>query len=241
MSIMKNIKAVLAFIFVIISFSTYAQRKYFEVVPEKNEVTGGYIGKVLPVDDPEYVKLAYPGKTKEQLYDAVMNYVKSHPGLKLDYNNDTKKTFLAYRDFATIGDKKKCAADIVSLTYIGVVTDLKDTLLVSYSRASRIFSTVFDAKLVISPGNDVVSEGDAPFNEYQFAVPADGKAQSSIAPYGGLVGAATSHRINYKLAYPESVFDSNGKIINPTNKKVIEDFFDGYILDLKDYLDKNLK
>lgn len=238
---MKNIKAALVFAFILSSFGAKAQGKYFEVITEKNEITGGYVGKVRPLNDPEYVKLAYPGKTKEQLYDAVVNYVKSHSGLKLDYTNDVKKTFLAYRDFATIGDKKKCGADLVSLTYIGVVTDLKDTLLVSYSRASKIFSTIFDAKLVISPGNDVVSEGDVPFNEFQFVLPAAGRTQSSIAPNGGLIGIATSRKINYKLAYPESVFDANGKILNPGNKKIIEDFFDGYVTDLKNYLDKHLK
>jgi hypothetical protein len=238
---MKNIKAVLFLIFILSSLCTNAQGRYFEVIPQKNEGIGGYLGKVQPINDPEYVKLAYPGKTKEQLYDAVVSYVKSHSGLKLDYTNDTKKTFLAYRDFATIGDKKKCAADLVSLAYITVVTDLKDTLLVGYSRASKIFSTIFDARLVISPGNDVVSENDVPFNEYQFVLPAAGRTQSSISPGGGLIGVATSRKVNYKLAYPESVFDPNGKILNPGNKKIIEDFFDGYIVDLKNYLDKNLK
>ncbi|WP_363440485.1 hypothetical protein [Chitinophaga ginsengisegetis] len=238
---MKNIRAALLFIFMLLSIDTNAQGIYFQVKPQIDESTGGYIGRVQPVDDVQYVKLAYPGKTKEQLYDAVVNYVKSHRGLKLDYTNDVKKTFLAYRDFATIGDKTKCGADLISLTYIGVVTDLKDTLLVSYSIASRIFATIFDAKLTISPGNDVVSENDVPFNEYKFVQPGAGRTQSSISPNGGLLGAATSRKINYKLAYPESVFDPNGKIVNPGNKKIIEDFFDGYIVDLKNYLDKNLK
>lgn len=237
---MKNISASLPFIFfILLSIGTNAQGRYFEIKPEINEATGGYIGKVQPVDDVEYVKIAYPGKTKEQLYDAVVNYVKSHRGLKLDYSNDAKKTFLAYRDFATIGDKKKCAADIISLTYIGVVTDLKDTLLVSYSRASKIFSTIFDAKLTISPGNDVVSENDAPFNEYKFIQPGAARGQRSISN-GGLITIAPAGK-NDKLAYPESIFDPNGKLVNPGNKKIMEEFFDGYIVDLKNYLDKNLK
>lgn len=239
---MKNILAVPPFLFIFLCSGLHAQERYFEVKPEINESAGGYIGKVQPTgDDPQYIKLAYPGKTKEQLYDAVVNYVKSHRGLKLDYTNDIKKTFLAYRDFATIGDKVKCGADLVSLTYIAVVTDLKDTLLVSYSRSSKIFSTIFDAKLVISPGNDVVSENDVPFNEYKFVQPGKGRTQSSISPGGGLLGAATSPNINNKLAYPESVFDANGKVVNPANKKIIEDFFNGYIVDLKNYLDKNVK
>lgn len=237
---MKKNRLVLPLAFMLISLGVNAQGRYFEIKPEINELTGTYVGKVQPIDDPQYVKLAYPGKTKEQLYDAVVSYVKSHQGLKLDYTNDTKKTFLAYRDFATIGDKSKCAADLVSLTYIGVVTDLKDTLLVSYSSSSKIFATIFDAKLVISPGNDVVSENDLPFNEYKFVLPGTGRTQSNIAP-GGLIGTVTSRKINYKLAYPESIFDANGKIVNSGNKKIIEDFFDGYVINLKDYLDKNLK
>lgn len=238
---MKIIKITSFFIFFVIASPASAQGKYFEVKLEKNQFSSGYIGKVLPIHDREYVKLAYPGKTKEQLYDAVLNYVKSHSGLKLEYSDNIKKTFLAYRDFATIGDKKKCSADLVSLAYIEVVTDVKDTLLVSYSPNSKIFSTIFDAKLLISPGNDVISEGDIPFNEYKFVQPEDGRTQSSISPNGGLLGAVTSRKINYKLAYPESIFDPGGKIVNSNNKKIIEDFFDGYILDLKNYLDKNLK
>lgn len=237
---MKNIKAAFPFIFMLLSIGTNAQGRYFEIKSEIDESTGEYFGNIRPINDPEYVALAYPGKTKEQLYDAVMNYVKSHRGLKLDYSNDTKKTFLAYRDFATIGDKKKCAADLVSLTYIAVVTDLPDTLLVGYSRSSKIFATMFDAKLTISPGNDVVSENDVPFNEYKFVQPGDGRMRSSTSPNGGLIGLVTSQK-NDKLAYPESVFDPRGEIVNPGNKKIIEEFFDAYINDLKDYLDKNLK
>ncbi len=132
---MKNSRSVLCVIFMLLSIDIHAQGRYFEIKPGKDESTGGYTGKVQPENDPEYVALAYPGKTKEQLYDAVLDYVKSHRGLKLDYTNDTKKTFLAYRDFATIGDKKKCAADLVSLTYITVVTDLKEHLACGLQRS----------------------------------------------------------------------------------------------------------
>jgi hypothetical protein len=97
-----------------------------------------------------------------------------------------------------------------NIAYIMVVTDLKDTLLVKYSSTSKIYASIFDAKLVISPGNDVVSENDVPFNEYKFVQPTTIKMQSSIAP-GGIIGAATSKKINYKLAFPESIFDAKAK------------------------------
>ncbi|MEY8762005.1 hypothetical protein [Chryseobacterium tongliaoense] len=237
---MINIRTTLSLIFMFLSIITNAQGKYFEVKTEIDESTGEYFGNVRPINDPEYVALAYPGKTKEQLYDAVVKYVKSHRGLKLDYTNDNKKTFLAYRDFATIGSKKTCGADLVSLTYITVVTDLKDTLLVKYSSSSKIFATVFDAKLTISPGNDVVSENDVPFNEYKFVQPGDERMRNSSFPNGGLISLVSSRK-NDKLAYPESIFDPKGKIVNPSNKKVFEGFFDGYIIDLKNYLDEHLK
>lgn len=72
--------------------------------------------------------------------------------------------------------------------------------------------------------------------KYKFIQPADGRTQSAVSPHGGLLGHATSRKVNYKMAYPDSIFDPDGKVVNPANKKIIEAFFDGYITDLDQFL-----
>ena len=43
-----------------------------------------------------------------------------------------------------------------------------------------------------------------------------------------------------RLAYPDSIYDPEGNIVNAYNKQVIERFYDHHLVALKKYLDKNL-
>lgn len=232
----KIYKIILIPCFVFVAFGTYAQGKYFEVVFDKPSAEG----KVIPFNNQEQVKLDYNGKSKKQLLIAVSKYLKERPGLKLDNIPEDDGTYLVYRDFATIGTKDKCLADLVASTLV-YVTPENGHISIRLSLTSKIYASIFDAKLRISPDGTVGADDDKPFNEYKFVQPNDGKTQSKISPNGGLLGAATSGKINYKLAYPDSIFDPDGKIVNLTNKQIIEKFYDGYVIDLKNYLDKNLK
>lgn len=217
----------------------FAQGKYFEVITQ--DFSGNLYGKVVVRGRKDNtVKLEYKGKSKKQLLQYALNYLKDRPGLKRDTLIEGEGALLCYKDFASIGAKDKCFADLVALTYIYVVPE-EGYLSVSLSLSPKIFATIFDAKLKVDRGGVVVSENDVPFNEYKFVQPADGRTSSSVSPNGGLLGLATSRKIQYKLAYPDSIFDPEGKVVNPVNKKLVEEYYDGYINDLKSYLDKNVK
>lgn len=224
-----------------LSLPAFSQEKYFEVVYEKNEFSNTYYGRaVVRNSKANRVRLEYKGKNRQQLQQQVLAYLKERPALKTDTVARTEWPFLSYHDFATLGTKEQCFADLVALTYIYVVPG-DGYISVDLGMSTKIYASIFEAQLKIDPGGNVVSDNDVPFNEYQYVQPRDGRTSSKVSPNGGLLGLATSRKINYKLAYPDSVFDPDGKVVNPANKKLIEDFYDRYISDLKDYLDKHIK
>ncbi len=234
---LKILRKIVAFIFILTAFPAFSQGKYFEVVAEKSTYGGGLMGKVQPLNSQYYVTLSYKGKTQSQLLKAVQQYLKNRPALKLDHIDTTSDgKFLVYRDFATIGSKEKCFADLAGLTYIYVIPEKDGTIKLNLGLTSKIFASIFDAKLRISPGDDVMSDNDEPFNVYEIVQPADeGVLTSNV-----WLGTRTRKR-ELKSAYPDSVFDPGGKVVNPVNKKLIEEFYDGYITDIKTFLDGNLK
>ncbi|MET3875951.1 hypothetical protein [Chitinophaga sp. OAE865] len=230
---MNNVfKAIFTVTLLILTFSGHSQGKYFEVVIEKG--TYGNYGMIKPLNGQYDVKLSYNGKKQRQLLEGILEYLKNRPTLKIDtiLNGGT---VVVYRDFATIGNKQNCFADLTGLIYMFAVPE-EGYISIRAGGNSKIYASVFDAKLRISPGDDVVSEQDVPFNEFKFIQPTDGRTQSAVSPHGGLLGQATSRKINYKLAYPDSIFDPDGKVVNANNKKIIETFFDGYIADLDQFL-----
>ncbi len=218
--------------------AAFAQGKYFEVTIEKGPVDNRNYGKISPLNGQYDIQLRFEGSNKKQLLDGVLLYLKNRPTIKIDTILN-KGTCVVYRDFATIGNMKTCMADLTALTYFFVVPE-DGYLSFRTGINSKIYASVFGAKLSISPGDDVVSEQDVPFNEYKFVQPADGRTMSNIAP-GGLLGKATSRKVQYKLAYPESIFDPEGKVVNQHNKTTIEAFFDGYVTDIYDFLKKTMK
>ena len=157
---------------------------------------------------------------------AIHQYIKARPQLKIDSENST---YLYYRDFATICTMEKCMANLVALTYINIAPE-NGNVKVNLGITSKIYSTIFGAKLNINPDDIVVSENDVPFNEYVFSQGANQKKSPIFQTVKEL-----------KLAYPESIFDSQGKIVNPANKATIENFYNGYVEDLKKFLNKSLK
>lgn len=205
--------------------NSFAQGKYFKVAIMKGASISS--GEVVPLNenDPS-IQFDYNGKSQKQLLQGVLNYLKERPGLKLDTLFEGDGPFLAYRDLATIGMKEKCFADLTALTYI-YVTPENGFLRLRLGMRTKIYATINDARLSVSPDGIVISENNVPFGSLQFIRPGDYSNNGRKKKPG--------------LAYPESIYDSEGKIINPTTKKLIEDFFDGYLIDLKNYLDRNLK
>lgn len=215
--------------------TSYSQDKYFVVnyyKKEKADIFGKRAyGKLEHVNSQFEIKLRFAGKTRQQLFKSILKYLNNRPAFKVTkIDSSSAKPFFIYRDFATICDKKKCLADLVALSYIYIVP-ADNIVYIRLAPHSVIYATIFDAKLRITEEGDVASDYDAPFDEYKFVQPEDQKSGTGL-------GKST---IRHKLAYPDSIFDRDGKIINPNNKKVIEDFFDGYFIDLKNFLQDNTK
>lgn len=228
-------KAALLLLLLACCYRSFSQEKYFAVNYYKATGRGwgdGAYGRV-EINNPQHeVSLPFKGKTPEQLYNGLLSYMKNRPGLKITYNKGVKSGFFQYRDFSFIGTKDKCFADLVALTYIGVVFDKPDSILITLGVTSKIFASIFDARLQITPDDDVASVNDAPFNEYQCMQPADERV---------MVTSTRTQKRELKQAYPDSVFDPDGKIVNAYNKELIEKYFDNYITDLKTYLEDYFK
>ncbi|OOG19774.1 hypothetical protein BWD42_07695 [Sphingobacterium sp. CZ-UAM] len=219
-SFIKSITVVALLLIVTFSFG---QGEYFEVVCKKvNGTQNEYTGRLEPLNNQSSIVLEYKGKTKKQLMQAVIKYIQERKGFwidKMQEEDGSYGAFITFGDFASIGDILKCKANLVSSTRMNIRFQNDGKLLLS--EGSWIYASLFsNVQYRISRGGLVFSEGDTPFNDYKFIQP-----QSK----------------NEQLAYPESIFDADGKLVNPTNKKIIEDFYDAYVIDLKNYLDKNLK
>lgn len=220
----------------LVSKSSFSQGKYFEITTVatrkskefRAKTEPDYFGVIRPLNNQPYVILEYRGQTVPQLMQAVLKYIKERKGLWVDALQETDNgdgIFIKYGDFATIGDTMQCKANLVSKTRIAVAfgTDgnIKAGQIGIYiSPLNDIYSSLYgNAQFRISRDFVVITENGLPFNIYEFVQP---KAHKG-------------------LAYPESVFDQDGKIVNPVNKRIIEAFYDSYVTDLKSYLDKNLK
>lgn len=233
----KIYKAAFILLFLVTAYNTYGQSKYFEVVFDKDNTSGG----VMPLNNK--VRFYYQGKSKEELLTAVLKYLKERPSLKLDMivkEDVGDGRFLVYRDFASIGTKDKCFADLIALSFMYVSWD-EGYVSMRLGATSTIFATIDSAQLRISPSGIVASENDVPFNEYKFVQPEYNEELAMSNARSILIGNPRAKKISLKEAYLDCVFDGKGKVINPVNKKIIEDFYDGYATDLKNYLDNNLK
>ena len=209
----------------------FTKQKIKNVFGRKQDFVNAYVGLVATPQTTKTgnIVLEYPGKTKKQLHDAVVKYVHSYSGFVL--KDDDSIAHLHYRNFAYIGTKDKCMADLLAITVWGVATG-DGALHIGWSR-NDMYSTIYGAKLQVTKFDEVISENDVPFNQYLIAQPLE---KLQIGAYRGVF----TKTADLKLAYPESVFDPEGNVINPANKKIIEDFYDGFITNLKNYLDKNL-
>jgi len=237
---------VLAVIMVGSCISGNSQGKYFEVVTAAYNSHWGndkFYGVIVPADkrDNSNAVLNFGGKTKKQLYEAIMQYVKARPTLVLK-PKATNEHLITYRDFVTVGSIDSCFADLVALTYVYAIPE--DGLVkVSFGINSTIFATIFKAKLQITPDDDVASIGDAPFNEYKYVQPADdGVLQNRSAARTMLLGSGVKRvKRSLKEAYPDSIFDPEGKIVNPFNKRIIENYYDWYAADLNYFIQDYFK
>lgn len=238
---MKFQKVILTFTLVTVSYVAHAQVRYFEAVCEKstdNLFGDNLFGYIRPLSkQPEIIfQLKNKSKSKAELMKLLQNYLKSRPGLKVEEVVNGEGAYICYRDFASIGDKSRCYADLTALTYI-YAAPLDDMIKLRIGVSSKIYATLNDAKLEISPSGTVVSDNDVPFGDYKYVRPGGYKTGNT----GGVFGKIKEKTKTPGLAYPDSIFDAEGKVVNPVNKQIIETFYDGYIHDLKKFLDEDFK
>lgn len=247
---MKNtgIKNPLFFLFTCLTFyfTGNAQGKYFKVItePYKNSfLNDKYYGRVVPVNDAGGVNavLNFNGKSKQQLYDATMQYLKERKGLIFKPKMSTPN-LIVYRDFSTIGTMDSCFADLVGLTFVYAIP-IDGAIKISFGIGSEIYATIFKAQLQITPDDVVASVGNRPFNEYEYVQPADiGMLQNRSTARTMLLGSGSKTvKVSLKEAYPDSIFDPEGNVRNPKNKRIIENYYDWFAADLNSFVQNYFK
>ncbi|UNY97246.1 hypothetical protein MQE36_09060 [Zhouia spongiae] len=243
---MRKQKYIIVLLFLLSITSIYSQEQYFEIVAKKSTHpydNRGYVyyGRIKPLSNQPYATLYFKGIGKKELHEAIMDYLKERPGMVVKPKH-TNEHLIIYRDFATIGSKEQCFADLTGLIYMYVIPEEDGTVKLDVS-TSEIFASLNDAVLRITMDDNVASDSDIPFNEYKYVQPADktylssGSAASKL-----LLGSRTKRKKrSLKEAYPDSIFDPEGNVINPVNKALIEDFFNRYAEDLNTYLSNRFK
>lgn len=217
--------SLVAFLIFFSSLSIHAQGKYFEIVKVKKNRNTRLLATVKPLKNKKEIIINYNGKSKTQLIETVRQYLKNNPALII---NEDLNNIIEYNKFDSICTKQKCLADLVGLTTVRCDFSDNGKIKISLAESTKIYTSIFGAVMKRGAGNNIVSDHDVPFNEFQF-----------VLPKNEIIGS-TITKNEWKAAYPESIFDADGKLINLNNKKIIEKFYDKYIDDLKIYLDKNL-
>ena len=226
----------------VLSFCANAQGKYFKVVTKPYEssfINDKYYGAVVPANnaDGNSAILNFNGKSKQQLFDAVMDYLKARPALVFKPKMSTPNLII-YRDFSNIGNMDSSFADLVGRTYVYAIP-IDGAIKISFGIGSKIYATIFNAKLQITPDDNVASIGDKPFNEYKYVQPADeGILESRSTARRMLLGGSgyKSGTRSLKEAYPDSIFDPEGNVRNIVNKRIIERYYDWFAADLYGFI-----
>jgi hypothetical protein len=197
---MKKTTKILVLFFIIYGAMVFSQEKYF------TKTAYGGISYLKG----DRIVLNFKGKNKKQLLSLVKKYCDE---AKFKIRKETSD-FVVYRDFSTICTKDKCFSDLISKSIItAAVFDGKVELYLNYT----IYTSLFDAKLLINDNDDVASENDVPFSEYSF--------ENKWTDATGL-----------DAVYPECVFDAKGVLKNPIVKAKIEEYYDFYGNDLSQYI-----
>lgn len=208
-----------------------AQEKFFELKFHGEDRSYIYAQMEAVGTGEKSIGMEFKGKTQKQLVMSVLKYVKSRPAYVLQDADTTGAATLgntphiSYRDFRLICPEKTCKADIIALAYVHVYFK-GDKIGVHIRNDTEIYSTIFNAKLRITPEGKIASDDDLPFNILQFIRP------------------ETKVKVNKFImsndgdAYPESIFDSKGRILNQPVKDALERYCNDLINDLKTFISK---
>lgn len=157
--------------------------------------------------------LNLPKLTKNEIQKKIRNFIEKRKYVyKPFYSNENR---ISFRDFALICNKGKCGSDLIAknifhLTY--------DSGFVKITLTNEIYTSYFGGELVINNNDDVASKHNAPFAIYDFEIPEE-----------------------YANEYPECIYTFNkkgkSKLKNPEVQKIILEFYNRYITDLKNNLE----
>lgn len=161
------------------------------------------------------IHIRVPGMSKQAIAKRLMSFIQeNHFEYKPFYSNDR---VIAFRDFAFIGKKDVCGADIIAKNIFFLSYD---SGIVNVSVEPEIFSSIHGAELIINKNDDVASKNDVPFGHYEFQVAKQ-----------------------YVDVYPEAIYSfdkrGNSKLERPQVRAMILDFYSRYIIYLKSHLEGN--
>ncbi len=219
----------LAVIMLICSTSCLAQENFFSLKFHGEDRSYSYAQMESVATGNRSIGMEFKGKTKKQLIAAVLKYIKTRQAYVLQEADTTGKATLgniphiSYRDFRLICPEKNCKADIIALAYIHIYFE-GDKINVNLENDTEVYSTIFKAKLRITPEGKVASDDDLPFNLFQFVRP---ETKVKVNKF---------KNSNDGDAYPDSIFDSKGRILNQPAKDALEKYFNDLMNDLKAFI-----
>lgn len=159
------------------------------------------------------VKINLPNLSKEKVKQKIQSFIKERNYVYKPYYSN--ESLISFRDFATICNKNQCGSDLIAKAIFHFACD---SGFVKITLDNEIYSSFYGGELVINSNDDVVSKKDVPFASYEFQIPEQ-----------------------YSNEYPESIYSFNKrgktKIKNPEVQKIILNFYNQYITDIKSYLE----
>ncbi len=222
-------------VMICLSATCFGQEKFFELKfhgEDRSFIYAQMESVVRP--GKQYINIKFKGKTRQQLVAAVLKYIRDRPAYVLHDADSTGASAFAgiphisYRDFRLVCPEKTCKADIVALAYIHIYF-AGDTVNVNLQMDTEIYATIFKAKLRITPEGKVASDDDLPFNVLMLVRP------ESKVKVGKFKNSSDGD------AYPDSIFDSKGNILNQPAKEALELYYNDLMNDLKSYITNYLQ
>jgi hypothetical protein len=148
-------------------------------------------------------KITFPGKTRAEIAALIHAHIKSRGYVLKQDSGDS----ISYRHFTQFGTAQECGADLYGK--VRVIVNLHDGEIDAEVYVAN-FSTIFGAKIIINANDDVASENSVPFNILSWIAPKEARQ-----------------------AFPEAMFDTKKKPLNPIVISKVYLFHEGYSKELQ--------
>ncbi|ATC63883.1 hypothetical protein CMV30_07935 [Nibricoccus aquaticus] len=148
-------------------------------------------------------KISFPGKSRAEIAALIHTHIKTR-GYVLKHDSGDS---ISYRHFTQFGTAQECGADLYGK--VRVIVNLHNGELDADVYVAN-FSTIFGAKIIINANDDVASENNVPFNILSWIAPKEARQ-----------------------AFPEAMFDTKKKPLNPIVISTVYRFHEGYSKELQ--------